>query len=217
MHEHWPLAERYSSLWVGGSAQQIEMFGFMMCRLIYYLVFSSTLTFHCGCFHFRFFRHSSELALATTRHDSLMVPSAPARNLVISFCCHQCLQTVILAGAGATWSENTHSEMLVLRKKPNSILVYTSWSQTLLFAEHCRRPRMVHWNIAIMWNIGILEYWEHGILVTWYSFEGCQWKWNGLPPKQVTPGTSSNLQRNSLLSWNGLPSARLIVLESVYF
>ena len=30
---------------------------------------------------------------------------------------------------------------------------------------------MVHWNIAIIWNIGILEYWEHGILVTWYSFE----------------------------------------------
>ena len=47
MYEHWPLAERYSSLWVGGSAQQIEMFGFMMCRLIYYLVFFSTLTFHC--------------------------------------------------------------------------------------------------------------------------------------------------------------------------
>ena len=34
-------------------------------------------------------------------------------------------------------------------------------------AEHCRRPKMVHWNIAIIWNIGILEYWENGILVTW--------------------------------------------------
>ena len=68
MNTRWPkfhvpniLIFQYSTLlqysnvpfWVGGSARQIEVFGFRMCRLIYYLVFSSTLTFHCGCFHFR--------------------------------------------------------------------------------------------------------------------------------------------------------------------
>ena len=149
MYEHWPLAERYSSLWVGGSAQQIEMFGFRMCRLIYYLVFSSTLTFHCGCFHFRLLQLLRVWQSASTDgsrnwwQDSLLVLMAPSRNRVSSWpvpihCCD-----------GKTWSENTHSEMLVLRKKPNSILVYTSWSQTLLFAEHCRRPKMVFDHVPI--------------------------------------------------------------------
>ena len=164
MHEHWPLAERYSSLWVGGSAQQIEMFGFMMCRLIYYLVFFSTLTFHCrGWPLSRLLSSVLTLMFAASHHPTSCCPSRSSFLATRRSPTH----TVRLA---SSWTCSENVSALAWTSHSEGSIGFLLWAQTptelwfmvalvvnkmlfkiFLMLTKCNLKHFVAWLLNILW------------------------------------------------------------------